>query len=95
MRGAHNNAGEFGHVALSMDGPLCACGQKGCWEAYVSVRATVARYRGTDLSWPASAVTTDTTVATIVARARAGRSAGARDPARDGLLPRPRASRRS
>ena len=55
LRGTHNNAGEFGHVALSMDGPRCACGQKGCWEAYVSVRATVARYRGTDLSWPASA----------------------------------------
>jgi N-acetylglucosamine repressor len=72
MRGAYNNAGEFGHVSLSMDGPLCACGQKGCWEAYVSVRATIARYRGTDLSWPASAVTTDTTVATIVARARQG-----------------------
>jgi predicted NBD/HSP70 family sugar kinase len=72
MRGAYNNAGEFGHVSLSMEGPLCACGQKGCWEAYVSVRATIARYRGTDLSWPASAVTTDTTVATIVARARQG-----------------------
>ena len=46
LRGAHNNAGEFGHATLSMDGPRCACGQKGCWEAYVSVRAMVARYRG-------------------------------------------------
>lgn len=72
LRGAHNNAGEFGHVALSMDGPRCACGQKGCWEAYVSVRATVARYRGTNPSWPASAELGDTTVETIIARARAG-----------------------
>jgi predicted NBD/HSP70 family sugar kinase len=72
LRGTYNNAGEFGHVALSMDGPRCACGQKGCWEAYVSVRATVARYRGTDLSWPASAEPTDITVGTIIARARAG-----------------------
>jgi predicted NBD/HSP70 family sugar kinase len=72
LRGAHNNAGEFGHVALSMDGPRCACGHKGCWEAYVSVRATVARYRGTDPSWPASAELGDTTVETIIARARAG-----------------------
>ena len=71
LRGAHNNAGEFGHATLSMDGPRCACGQKGCWEAYVSVRAMVARYRGTDPSWPASAEPTETTVATIIARARA------------------------
>jgi N-acetylglucosamine repressor len=72
LRGTHNNAGEFGHVALSMDGPRCACGQKGCWEAYVSVRATVARYRGTDPNWPASAEPSETTVDTIIARARAG-----------------------
>jgi predicted NBD/HSP70 family sugar kinase len=72
LRGAHNNAGELGHATLSMDGPRCACGQKGCWEAYVSVRAMIARYRGTDPSWPASAEPSDITVATIIARARGG-----------------------
>ena len=72
LRGAHNNAGEFGHVALSMDGPRCACGSKGCWEAYVSVGATIARYLGRDPTWPASARPGETTVATIVARAREG-----------------------
>jgi N-acetylglucosamine repressor len=72
LRGAHNNAGEFGHVALSMDGPRCACGLKGCWEAYVSVRATVARYLGRNPSWPGSARPSKTSVATIVARARGG-----------------------
>jgi predicted NBD/HSP70 family sugar kinase len=72
LRGAHNNAGEFGHIPLTMDGPQCACGMRGCWEAYVSVRATVARYLGRDPSWPASASPTPVTVATIVARARAG-----------------------
>jgi predicted NBD/HSP70 family sugar kinase len=72
LRGAHNNAGELGHVSLSMDGPLCACGQRGCWEAYVSVRAIIARYRGSDPAWPASAVPSDVTVAKIVARAQAG-----------------------
>jgi predicted NBD/HSP70 family sugar kinase len=55
-----------------MDGPLCACGQKGCWEAYVSVRATVARYTGADPSWPASAAPSEINVATIIARARQG-----------------------
>ena len=72
LRGAHNNAGELGHVSLSMDGPRCACGQKGCWEAYVSVRAILARYRGTDPDWPASAEPSDVTVAKVISRAQAG-----------------------
>jgi N-acetylglucosamine repressor len=46
LRGRHNVAGEFGHVPLSMDGPRCSCGAVGCWEAYVSNRATLARYFG-------------------------------------------------
>ncbi|MDQ3014223.1 MAG: ROK family protein, partial [Acidobacteriota bacterium] len=36
LRGHHNIAGEFGHVPLSIDGPRCACGATGCWEAYIS-----------------------------------------------------------
>ena len=72
LRGAHNNAGEFGHVPLSMEGPRCACGLQGCWEAYVSVRATVARYLGTDPSWPASAGASSTTLEEVVVRARDG-----------------------
>ena len=44
LRGRHNIAGEFGHVPLSLDGPRCSCGSRGCWEAYVSNRATLARY---------------------------------------------------
>jgi N-acetylglucosamine repressor len=49
-RGHGNTAGEFGHVPLSMDGPLCLCGSRGCWEAYTSNLATLARYFGRDLS---------------------------------------------
>jgi ROK family len=30
LRGAHNTAGEFGHVPLNMYGPRCSCGQRGC-----------------------------------------------------------------
>ena len=46
LRGRHNIAGEFGHVPLSLDGPKCSCGSQGCWEAYISNRATLARYFG-------------------------------------------------
>ncbi|GAA1594583.1 ROK family transcriptional regulator [Actinoplanes couchii] len=32
-RGAHTNAGEFGHTVIQLDGPPCACGRHGCLEA--------------------------------------------------------------
>lgn len=34
--GARGGAGEVGHVPLKADGPLCACGQRGCHETYAS-----------------------------------------------------------
>lgn len=46
LRGQHNIAGEFGHMPISLDGPRCACGATGCWEAYVSNLATLSRYCG-------------------------------------------------
>ena len=46
LRGRPNIAGEFGHLPLSLDGPPCSCGANGCWEAYVSNRALLARYFG-------------------------------------------------
>jgi predicted NBD/HSP70 family sugar kinase len=74
LRGAHNLAGEFGHLPLNMFGPRCSCGQRGCWEAYVSKRAIIARYLGKDPSWPGSAKPAGTTVEAIISRARTGES---------------------
>ncbi|WP_350275008.1 ROK family transcriptional regulator [Kribbella sp. HUAS MG21] len=37
--GAGGAAGELGHIAVDADGPLCACGGRGCLERYVSVDA--------------------------------------------------------
>lgn len=34
-RGQKGGAGEFGHVTIDPDGPQCACGKRGCLEAYV------------------------------------------------------------
>ena len=34
-RGQGGGAGEFGHVMIDPNGPLCACGKKGCLEAYI------------------------------------------------------------
>ncbi|HUI09684.1 MAG TPA: ROK family transcriptional regulator [Bacteroidota bacterium] len=44
LNGEMHLAGEFGHMILFEGGELCACGNRGCWEAYASDRATVARY---------------------------------------------------
>lgn len=37
LRGADNNAGEWGHTLLQFDGRNCRCGRRGCIEAYVGV----------------------------------------------------------
>ena len=72
LRGANNAAGEFGHVPLNMYGPLCSCGRRGCWEAYVSNRAISARYCGADLSWPQTPDPSRPGVEQIVTLAREG-----------------------
>lgn len=35
-RGVNCAAGEFGHICINPHGPVCACGAKGCLEAYAS-----------------------------------------------------------
>jgi N-acetylglucosamine repressor len=74
MRGRHNVAGEFGHVPLTIGGPRCSCGAAGCWEAYVSNRATVARYfgRAAESSEPVPAAEQGFTIEDLIARARGG-----------------------
>lgn len=43
IRGAKNAAGEIGHIKLTMgDGPICGCGDYGCFEAYASGPSIVA-----------------------------------------------------
>ena len=42
VRGAANAAGEIGHIKMEMNGgPLCGCGDYGCFEAYASGPAIV------------------------------------------------------
>jgi fructokinase len=37
-------AGEWGHMSIAPDGPLCYCGQRGCVETYISGGGLEARY---------------------------------------------------
>lgn len=73
VRGRHNTAGEFGHVPLSIDGPPCACGSNGCWEAYISNIATLSRYFGTNVAArkPQPAEQAAFTIEELITKARA------------------------
>lgn len=37
--GSKGNSGEFGHTFISLDGPQCKCGNKGCLEAHSDLEA--------------------------------------------------------
>lgn len=42
-RGSSGGAGEIGHVPVSVEGPVCGCGARGCLESYVGEQALVRR----------------------------------------------------
>lgn len=44
-RGAHGGAAEIGHMNMEVDGRLCGCGRRGCWEQYASGNALVREAR--------------------------------------------------
>jgi predicted NBD/HSP70 family sugar kinase len=45
LRGRDDMAGEFGHMPLETSGPVCGCGNTGCWETFASNRAGLRYYR--------------------------------------------------
>ncbi|HMJ09071.1 MAG TPA: ROK family protein, partial [Pyrinomonadaceae bacterium] len=42
--GSRYGLGGFGHMSIDPNGELCSCGRRGCWETFVSERATVERF---------------------------------------------------
>jgi len=44
VRGREGMAGEFGHMPYESAGPVCGCGNVGCWETYASNRAGLRYY---------------------------------------------------
>ncbi len=49
MTGRHGWAGEIGHVCVDPDGPLCACGARGCLEALAGEQALLVGAGAEDL----------------------------------------------
>ena len=45
LRGAGGMAAHVGHMTVDPDGPLCGCGNRGCWELFASGTSFLARAR--------------------------------------------------
>lgn len=45
FKGSQGFAGEAGHMVVDPNGPLCGCGNRGCWEAVLSSPAIAGRLR--------------------------------------------------
>jgi glucokinase len=58
LLGRRGGAGEVGHMTIQTDGPLCGCGNVGCWEAVASGTA-LARFAATALERRRPSLITD------------------------------------
>jgi predicted NBD/HSP70 family sugar kinase len=47
FQGPTGLAGEFGHITIRDDGPMCRCGNRGCWEVWASNTAAIRFYSST------------------------------------------------
>jgi len=75
LRGTGNYAGEFGHMAVQSEGPLCPCGRRGCVEPMASGGGMLTRVHELLGSFPDSTLHTHTrslTAQTIFTAAEAG-----------------------
>lgn len=79
VQGASGFAGEAGHMTIDPDGPLCRCGNHGCWERLASQRALIERVHTAIQAGEHSAVEAismsnpdDLTTQTILEAARGG-----------------------
>lgn len=74
-RGSSDGAGEFGHLSIDHNGPLCNCGNRGCWELYASDRATINRFlnfNGATAHFSPASNRDPVSVRDVVSLARAG-----------------------
>lgn len=70
--GAHGVAGEVGHHVVNLNGLLCGCGRRGCWEMIASGTAHKRRVREAfrDGTWPN--LTEEPSVADVTRMAEGG-----------------------
>ena len=78
LRGTSSSAGEWGHTKVSLGGPSCQCGARGCIEAYVGGDAVIRRWReaGAEVTGPTPMPSPNSSCGRC---GRCGRRAGARE----------------
>lgn len=54
LRGFNFAGGEFGHTVIETNGEPCACGRRGCYEAYASISALIRQTRAAMAAHPES-----------------------------------------
>lgn len=54
LTGFTGAASELGHMCIVADGESCACGRRGCWEAYASATALIRQGKAAAAAHPAS-----------------------------------------
>lgn len=69
LQGWASSAGEWGHTKVSIGGPLCNCGKRGCLEAYVGGGGIARRWREAGASPSSNA---ETSLAELLAAATTG-----------------------
>ena len=52
--GSNYAGAELGHVVINLDGEICTCGRKGCWEAYASATALIRQTKQAMIRYPKS-----------------------------------------
>ncbi len=72
LRGAEGYAGEVGHMVVSADGRLCACGRRGCWETMAGLPAMLRHLADPDDLIADPAMELEQRLAEIVRRAQLG-----------------------
>lgn len=68
LLGTRGYGGEFGHMSIDPHGRRCACGRRGCWEAYIGLNALMAHI---DTQPPAN-TPPEAKIEPLARRARAG-----------------------
>lgn len=63
-----NGAGEFGHISIDPNGPLCSCSGRGCLEVFTRDQATIDRYLELRKSRNLADASTEITIEEIVSR---------------------------
>jgi predicted NBD/HSP70 family sugar kinase len=81
LRGARGWGGSLGHVAVTADGPACACGATGCLQHYAGLQQILAPVSSAPAAAPAPAVAIDLLASsgdrdTLAALDRAGTALG-------------------